>query len=166
MFRQSFAALTTAALLSVAPLTAAHADETAEIKAMCAKVVGSGVHSFSLQEAYDLLKKEGYQVSGMDDDSFKIKYNGRTLVMFRFKDGDFQLYYGISGIKVDYKTINEWNRTKRLSRAYIDRVGDPVVESDQLGDAGLTDKQMLRFFKTFADITVPKFRQFVIEKGE
>ena len=123
-------------------------------------------HSISLQEAADILKNEGYRITDIKDDHFKIKINGRTLVMFRFPDGDFQLYYGVSGIKVDYKTINEWNRTKRLSRAYIDRVNDPVIESDLLGDAGLTAKQLIRFTQTFSDVTVPEYRDFLLEHSK
>ena len=157
--------------LSTAALSAAQAGTLeADLKALCAKV-GSGTQSetprmLSLKEAAEILKNEGYRVTDVDDDSFKIKAIGRTLVMFRFDDGDFQLYYGVSGIKVDYKTINEWNRTKRLSRAYIDRVNDPVVESDLPGDAGLTATQLINFTKTFVDLTVPKYREFLIENGQ
>ena len=159
------------AFMALAPFGLAQAGNLeADLKALCAKV-GSGTqsetpHMISLKEAAEILKNEGYRVTDIDDDSFKIKVNGRTLVMFRFDDGDFQLYYGVSGIKVDYKTINEWNRTKRLSRAYIDRVNDPVIEADLLGDAGLTAKQLIHFTKTFADVTVPKYRDYLLENGK
>ncbi len=157
--------------LSTTAMSIAQAGSLEEdLKTLCAKVEagtqGETPHVLSLKEAAEILKNEGYRVTDMDDDSFKIKANGRTLVMFRFDDGDFQLYYGVSGIKVDYKTINEWNRTKRLSRAYIDRVNDPVVESDLQGDVGLTSKQLLSFTKTFVDLTVPKYREFLLENGK
>jgi hypothetical protein len=35
--------------------------------------------------------------------------------------------------------INEWNRNKRFSRAYIDKVNDPVIEMDvDLDDGGMS----------------------------
>lgn len=41
-----------------------------------------------------------------------------------------QFYAGFTrkGLPVD--KINEWNRTKRFGRAYIDGIGDPVVKMD------------------------------------
>jgi hypothetical protein len=153
------------AILSVSA-NALAANVENDLRTLCAKVSqNETAHIISLEEAANILFKEGYHISDVEDDNFKIKINGRTLVMFRFDDGDFQLYYGSTGIKVDYKVINDWNRDKRLSRAYIDRVGDPVIESDLLGDAGLTAQQLINFTKTFADITVPQFRQFIIENG-
>ncbi|MBO9712096.1 YbjN domain-containing protein [Sphingomonas sp.] len=41
-----------------------------------------------------------------------------------------QFYAGYTDSKVDAAKLNDWNRTKRFGRAYIDGVGDPVVEMD------------------------------------
>ena len=41
-----------------------------------------------------------------------------------------QFYAGYTDSKMDASKLNEWNRTKRFGRAYIDNVGDPVVEMD------------------------------------
>ncbi|MBX9796238.1 YbjN domain-containing protein [Sphingomonas sp.] len=41
-----------------------------------------------------------------------------------------QFYAGFTRKGLPQEKINEWNRTKRFGRAYIDRAGDPVVEMD------------------------------------
>jgi hypothetical protein len=41
-----------------------------------------------------------------------------------------QFYAGYTGSDADVELLNTWNRTKRFGRAYIDSVGDPVMEMD------------------------------------
>jgi len=160
------------ALAFLALPMASQADDTdAQLKALCAKViqsekVSSEVKHFTLPEVMQILKEEGYQVSDLKEDSFTIKVNGRKIKMFYFKDGDLQLYYGISGVKIDYKELNDWNRTKRLSRAYLDKENDPVLESDLDGTMGLTRKQVAYFTKVFVDTSVPAYRNFLLLKGD
>jgi hypothetical protein len=49
-----------------------------------------------------------------------------------------QFYAGFTDSKADAARLNEWNRGKRFGRAYIDKVGDPVVEMDiDLNDPGM-----------------------------
>ena len=42
---------------------------------------------------------------------------------------DLNFYAGFS-LQPSLETINEWNRDKRFSRAYLDEVGDAVIEMD------------------------------------
>jgi len=160
------------ALALALPITS-QAEESveAQFKALCTKViqseqVNSEVKHFTLPEVMQVLKEEGYQVSDLKEDSFTIKINGRNIKMFYFKDGDLQLYYGISGVKVGYKELNDWNRTKRLSRAYLDKENDPVLESDLDGAKGLTHNQIAYFTKVFVDTSVPAYRNFLLLKGD
>jgi hypothetical protein len=40
---------------------------------------------------------------------------------------------------VPLERINEWNRSQRFGRAYLDKDGDPVIEMDlDLDDGGLS----------------------------
>jgi hypothetical protein len=40
---------------------------------------------------------------------------------------------------VDLPKLNEWNRTKRFARAYLDKENDPILEMDvDLDDGGLS----------------------------
>lgn len=46
---------------------------------------------------------------------------------------------GWSGTKATLHDINEWNKNKRFSRAYIDSAGDPIMEFDvDLDEGGMS----------------------------
>lgn len=49
-------------------------------------------------------------------------------------------YAGWSDIDVSVDKINDWNKAKRFSRAYIDEDKDPVIEFDlDLDDGGMSE---------------------------
>jgi hypothetical protein len=72
------------------------------------------------------------------------------------------MYFGVTGYVLTPEHMNEWNRTKRLSRAYLDDEGDPILEADLLANAGFTGEQFLEWFKVF-NYSALEFRQFLIE---
>ncbi len=163
--------LSACCVMGAGAMNAQASDADAQIKALCAKVVAdaassSALQHLSLDDAWQILQDEGYRVTEKKSDHFTIKVNGRNIMMYYFSGGDFQLYYGVSGVKITEKQINDWNRTKRLSRAYIDKVGDPALESDLDGGAGLAKAQVVNFTKVFVDTSVPAFRKFLLEKGD
>ena len=60
-------------------------------------------------------------------------------------EGDFPL-----------SAINEWNRTSRFGRAYVDDQGDPVVELDLLLAGGVTVQTIKEYIYVFTE-TVTSF---------
>lgn len=117
--------------------------------------------NLSANEVESLLENEGYSaVEVLSDSSLRVRVDGRGYLITIFDDGDLQLYYGITGSNADTDDMNTWNRTKRLSRAYIDLEGDPVVEADLLADRGITRVQFANFMTVFQS-TVSQFRDFV-----
>ena len=122
---------------------------------------------YSDAEIIQIIKDEGYSaVTKLKDGVIKVKVDGSTYVLFNKSDGDLQAYHGAGGVKVSYEDINEWNRTKRLSRAYLNSDKDPVLESDLLANGGLTKKHVTEFFKVFVHISVNDFRKFLISHDE
>lgn len=104
-------------------------------------------------ELATILQSEGYgSVEQLAKGGIKFKANGMPFVLFRYDDGDLQLYYGISGVSLPVRTVNEWNRTRRLTRAYLDRDGDPVLEADMLANAGLHKEAVTEFVRVFVQI--------------
>ena len=147
----------------------AMADATAELKALCAKIApetqkSKAPRQFTLKEAIQLLDEEGFKIKKAGSNKAIIKSNGRTFVLYRFDDGDFQMYYGITGINVTPRDINEWNRDKRLSRAYLDLENDPVLEADLDMGEGATPAQLVHFVKLFIDTSAPAYRTFLLSK--
>lgn len=118
---------------------------------------------YSDAELIQIFKDEGYSsVKKIKDGKIRIKIDGRTHLLFNKSDGDLQAYYAIGGAKISYEDINVWNRTKRLSRAYLDSDKDPVLESDLLANGGLTIKHVTEFFRVFKT-SVKVFRKFIVE---
>ncbi len=75
--------------------------------------------------------------------------------------GIVQLYAGfdLSG-NFDLRRINEWNRTKRFSRAYTDEEGDPILESEIAVDGGMSAKSIENFIRLY-DASVVRFTSFI-----
>lgn len=124
------------------------------------------VKRYSDQQLVDILKAEGYNaVSILEPGQLLIKINGRPYVLFVEDDGDLRTYYGISGVKVTYQDVNEWNRTRRLTRAFLDDVNEPVLESDLLANAGLTSKQVTEFVRVFVDLAMA-FHNYILQHDQ
>ncbi len=125
------------------------------------------VKSFSTRELANILKSEGYgSVQIKSPNTVSFKSNGLTIGLVRYDDGDLQLYYGASGVKVTAEVINEWNRDKRLSRAYLDKDRDVAIEADQFANAGLTKAMVKNFVGIFVTTSVPSYIEFVKRKSK
>ncbi len=129
-------------------------------------VFAQSTFKYSDSELIQIIKDEGYNsVKKIKDGVIRIKIDGRSYALFNKSDGDLQVYYSIAGAKVSYEDINEWNRTKRLSRAYLDSDKDAVLESDLLANGGLTIKHVTEFFSVFKS-SVKAFRNFIVEHNQ
>lgn len=116
---------------------------------------------YSDDELIELLKDMGYRaVEKTEERVLSIAIDGYTHFLYVYDDDDLQLYFGLTGYEVTADDMNEWNRTKRLSRAYLDNVDDPVLEADLLANAGFTAKQLNEWISVF-DMSAREFHQFV-----
>lgn len=119
--------------------------------------------SYTDEELVEILKDDGYRVVEISEERvITIRVDGSTYVLFVYDDDDLQLYFGVTGYTLDSDDMNTWNRTKRLSRAYIDDENDPVLEADLLANAGYTKEQFLEWFEVF-NYSAREFQQFLIE---
>ncbi|MDQ6961493.1 MAG: YbjN domain-containing protein [Mariprofundaceae bacterium] len=114
-----------------------------------------------------LIKEIGYSHVQLKSKNKAITFDadGRKLVLFIKKNGDLQLFFAISGGKWNHRTINEWNRKNRLSRAYLDKDSEPVLESDLMSAPGLSDEQITAFVHYFTQSSMNNFRRFLIEQS-
>jgi hypothetical protein len=121
---------------------------------------------YSDEELINILKDDGYRaIEQTDDRVISIKVDGLTYVLYLYDDDDLQLYFGVTGYVLDAGQLNDWNRTKRLSRAYLDDDNDPILEADLLANAGYTKEQFLEWFRVF-NFSAMEFRQFLIENDQ
>ena len=115
---------------------------------------------YEVDELAKIVANEGYGSVESEENRVVFKADGRTYMLFRYDDGDLQLYYGITGISITPDDVNTWNRKRRLSRAYLDGDNDPVLEADLLANAGLNEKIVAEFIKVFVG-SVGQWRSFL-----
>ena len=121
---------------------------------------GAKLRHYDVGELAKIVEDEGYGSVEPQENRVVFKADGRTYMLFRYDDGDLQLYYGISGISITPDDVNTWNRKRRLSRAYLDGDNDPVLEADLLANAGINHEIVAEFIKVFVG-SVGEWRTFL-----
>ncbi len=94
-----------------------------------------------------ILRGMGFELTVMKANRYRFQLDGYTVVLFN-EGENMQLYAGFKN-KASLQQINEWNKTKRFSRAYIDDEGDAVIEADLDFAGGVTKETIEEFIKTF-----------------
>ena len=74
--------------------------------------------------------------------------NGGSKIVFFISGQTMQAWYGLGGTNATVNTVNEWNKTKRFGRAYIDAENDPCVELDYDLEGGVSDDSIKVWFDT------------------
>lgn len=122
--------------------------------------------AYSDEELVEILKDDGFRaVEIREDRVIDVKVDGQTHVLLIYEDNDLQLYYGLTGYVISDRAINEWNKTRRLSRAYLDDDNDPILEADLLANAGMTPKQITEWMSVFVG-SAQAFRQHLNENDQ
>ena len=67
-----------------------------------------------------------------------------------------QFKCAMADTKATLRVVNEWNRKKRFTKAYLDDDGDPTLEMDLDLEGGVTEGRVRDGIKTFA-ISVRNF---------
>jgi hypothetical protein len=123
--------------LALSSASRALADDSDVIKDMSAGQVERIVKSF----------QEGKDFREVADGVYAFNVDGIKMLIFN-KGNTLQMHAGFSK-KVTLSRINEWNRTKRLSRAYADKEGDAIIEADLELTGGVTQQNVKEYMKTY-----------------
>jgi Putative bacterial sensory transduction regulator len=97
-----------------------------------------------------------------DGKQTRLKFDlaGYTVLLFLFNDNtDAQLFVGFRD-KVKEARVNEWNRDHRFARAYRDKDGEAVLETDIDFTGGVTEANIKAWVKIFRDMA-GTYAQFV-----
>lgn len=108
-----------------------------------------------------VMKDFGLDFKELDNGTYVFEVDGLKMVIFN-KEDTLQLYAGFSGQSVTLSKINEWNRTKRFAKAYLDKRNDPVIESDLELTGGTTIQNVKEWMKTFV-VALKAFKTFIEE---
>jgi uncharacterized membrane-anchored protein len=106
-----------------------------------------------------LLRDKGMESQVNERGNVVVTVNGSKIVFF-ISGQTMQAYFGLRGTKANMNMINEWNKTKRFGRAYIDADNDPCVELDYDLEGGVSDDSIKVWFDTVSAI-VRSFRAHV-----
>ncbi len=98
-----------------------------------------------------LLRDKGMEGKVNERGNVIVETNGTKIVFF-ISGQTLQAYFGLTGTKANVTLINEWNKTKRFGRGYIDGDGDPCVELDYDLEGGVTDDNVKVWFDTVTAI--------------
>ncbi len=111
------------------------------------------------EQLVGLLRDKSLESTINEKGNVIVQNNGSKIVFF-ISNRTVQAYFGLRGTSATITTVNEWNKSKRFGRAYIDGDGDPVVELDYDLEGGVTDESVKVWFDTVTAI-VRSFRTFV-----
>lgn len=112
------------------------------------------------EEVEALLKAGSYRYERVEGEGrvyFRLRLAGLRAVLFLLdcREGgceSLQLYAGFStDDPPSLERVNEWNRKKRFSRAYLDEEGDPVLEADLDLAGGVADGAIRAFLDLFEE---------------
>ncbi len=106
-----------------------------------------------------LLRDKGMESQVNERGNVVVTVNGSKIVFF-ISGQTMQAYFGLRGTKANMNMINEWNKTKRFGRAYLDADNDPCVELDYDLEGGVSDDSIKVWFDTVSAI-VRSFRAHV-----
>ncbi len=95
------------------------------------------------------LQEQGYSYTLSSESVVIWKIDGMSAVLVIPENGEsVQFYASVSGSNSTLEKVNDWNKTKRFSRSYLDKDGDPVLELDLDLAGGITKSRFIDFLKT------------------
>lgn len=108
------------------------------------------------------LEVQEVKASGGDEQPpLKFELGGYKVLLFLAKDhSDAQLFVGFGGEQISTDKVNEWNSRHRFARAYRDKDGDAVLESDIDFTGGVTEANIKAWVKLFRDL-MGQYAKFV-----
>ena len=121
-----------AALLLSAPLARAQDDKV--------------IKEISYADTERILGTLKIDYENVSEGTYRFQLAGYKTLLLRKKN--LQLYASFKK-KTSLVRINEWNRDKRYTRAYIDKEGDPVLEADLDLEGGSSMGAVKELFRTW-----------------
>ena len=107
------------------------------------------------------------QTDSRGEPIFRIAINGYKVVMFFFNCSeknceDIQLSAGFRlNNRPNLEQMNDWTKQHRFIRVYLDKEGDPIIESDLFLDGGVSREHIKKFIVYFGQF-VEKFQEFLV----
>ncbi len=105
----------------------------------------------------ELLGQAGFVGAEIDSDGdVLVNMQGyRVLILVGTYQGkNISMRFALAGTKANHEIVNQFDTEKRFGRAYLDRDGDPVLESDLDLEGGVTEARVLDYLRTYNQLMV------------
>jgi len=107
------------------------------------------VDSMTVAQLAEFMAGEGYAVEVKEAGYLQWKLEGFRCQIFVGNDNkSIQFHSSFADGTATLKRVNEWNRTMRYSRSYLDDDGDPHLELDLDMCGGVTTDRIRDYLKT------------------
>jgi len=128
----------------------------------------ASITSMTSEQFQKLVQGMGFECTrdktdGKDDTYFTFRAEGYKVAAFFHDPSYLLLYNAFTDVNPTLATVNEWNQKNNFSRAYIDKDGNAVLESDLVLSGGVTNDTVEIFVKTFRD-SVARWARFALER--
>lgn len=127
------------------------------------------ITSLTSEQFQKIVQAMGFETSrgkgadGKDAAFFTFRAEGYKVAGFVNDPSYIQLYNAFNDVNPTLETVNEWNRQHSFIRAYIDKEGLAVMESDLITKGGVTQDNVEVFINTFRNV-VPKWARFLLDR--
>ncbi len=125
------------------------------------------VKTISTRQLHAFMKSIGYEVTIEDAGVILWKIGEfKTLVLLNEDQNSLLFHVSIPAGDATLRKVNAWNRSKRYSRSYLNKSGDPCLELDLALKGGVTRARMADYFKTCRVSFVLWLREVVLPDEE
>ena len=132
------------------------------------RAIGGGAEAlpFDKPQVLKVVTDEGgTNLKTLRDDLTSYVFEERTNVVVFYDDGDIQLRHHLSGGTWDTAAANEWNRTRRVGKAYLLEDGSIVLEYTLLASQGPSEVWLRGALGAFHE-ALRGYATFVREKNQ
>lgn len=111
-----------------------------------------------------IMAAQGFNATQLDEDGDLLgRIEGVPFYIIIAEDKQSMVFrYSASGSNATLAKCNQWNLTKKYSRAYIDKDGDPVLELDLDLEGGVTVARIKDYILT-CKVSMFVFRREVVQ---
>ena len=111
-----------------------------------------------------IMAAQGYNATQLDEDGDLLgRIEGVPFYIIISQDKHSMVFrYSASGSNATVAKCNQWNLSKKYSRAYMDKDGDPVLELDLDLEGGVTVARIKDYILT-CKVSMIVFRQEVVQ---
>jgi hypothetical protein len=123
------------------------------------------ITSIMAPEVESILRDLGFTGTRIDeDDDVIVMMHGRSVLVVIGSGNGRQLRASVAFVGVDLglEEVNAWNRERILSKAYLDKDGDTILEAEVDLDGGVTVDRVKDWLHTFS-FTIDLFVREVIQ---